>query len=328
MQITKGGLVKVLHKDNPLFGKAGAMKVEIFEDIWGSWGGMTGGERTRCSWEKVLESWTVTRHAVLQKGARTGCPVDALAGEEFVARSYLLVAQRWGRRSRQRSHVMERTERAPQARPPVRRPALDAGSRFRNRTPAARALAERQSGSVAAPRQAGLGFISDVLGDIDATPDRIHVTIARASRYADDVPTPAGEAPWRPAVDCGELKFQFFLTTADANLNHLSEQMIHAPLTLTIPPHPGHLGPAGSLAELQPRHVTLLSASALEKDRLQIRIQNQSQATTEASLVLAGKKIKLGTIKPFEIKTLTVNAPAVQEKVRAKPAQKLVASRV
>jgi len=149
-----------------------------------------------------------------------------------------------------------------------------------------------------------------VLSDVVTTDKEIHVTLARASRYADDVPTPAGKEPWLPAVDCGELKFEFWLAPGSANLANLAQELIEPPVVLITSAHPGTLPDTGSLARLEPEHVTLLAAYAEPAGNLHVRIQNISKKATNARLVFGDQSYPLGTLSAFQIKTVMVQTGA------------------
>jgi alpha-mannosidase len=280
--------------------------VEVFEDIWGSWGGMSE-EKDSIVLDKVLESWTVSECAILQEG-----PEQAVLWTRWQGKNSWLDLTYSLRRGEDALRVSARmlwNERSARI-----KLVFPSNGPLRMQTPAS--SAERaQAGHLPCGRwfrrgseEKGLAFVSDVLSDLDTSEDKTRVTIARASRYADDVPTAADKARWRPATDCGELKFQFILAAPSSDLERLAEELLHAPVTLPVPPHPGSRPPKGSLAEIQPSHVTLLSASIGDGGALKVRVQNQSSEEALANMVLDGVTLKLGSLRAGEIKTFTVNS--------------------
>ncbi len=307
VQITASGLPKISYKNKPLLGKTGLMAVQVFEDVWGSWGGMLE-EKKSIVLEKILESWKVTQHAILQEG-----PEQAVLWTRWQGKNSWLDLTFAVRSDGKEVRVSGRTlwnERSARL-----KMIFPSSGPLSMQVPASTVVRD-QPGHLPCGRwfrrgnhQNGFGFVSDVLSDIDATEDRVNVTVARASRYANDVPTPANKDLWLPATDCGELKFQFNLTAPQENLEQMAQELLHPPVSLTVPPHPGERPSVGSLAEVKPDHVTLLSVRLVGPGKLQLRVQNQSTKTAEATLVLAGKKIGLGSLKTHEIKTITVKSP-------------------
>jgi hypothetical protein len=147
----------------------------------------------------------------------------------------------------------------------------------------------------------GIGFVSDGLSDVNATLTETRVTLARASRYADDVLTPPEQDRWMPATDCGELRFNFWLTSAAVDLELLAQELLQPPVALCVPPTPGELPRSGSLARVEPDHVALLAAQAGERGGLRVRLQNLSERPTPVRLTLGGTTHELGALRPYEI---------------------------
>jgi alpha-mannosidase len=304
IQVHASGRVRVTRGNRPFLGKTGLMDVLVFEDIWGSWGGMLE-EKDSYKLEKIQENWKVAASTVLENGPEQAVLWTRWRGK----RSWLQLTftLRRGEDAVQVAGRMLWNERSARL-----KLAFPSSGPLEMQVPASYAR-RGQPGHLPCgrwfrrgSRQKGMAFLSDVLSDVDTTPDRVHVTVARASRYADDVPTPAGKDPWLPATDCGELKFRFCLAPYADDLERRAEELLHPPVTLPLPPHPGPLGPSGSLGELRPSQVSLLAARPAPGGKLMIRVQNRSDQTVQAKLVLAGKTHKLGTLKKYEIKTLTL----------------------
>jgi len=148
-----------------------------------------------------------------------------------------------------------------------------------------------------------MGFASDVLSDFNATPEELRVTLARASRYANSVRTSPTEKVWQPAVDCGELKFQCCLFAENAEADHLADALLFAPTAIPAPPGEGPWGRNGSLGELTPSSMRLLSLDQCAAGELRARIQNRSRESSSAVLKLGGSTFQLGELGPEQIKT-------------------------
>jgi alpha-mannosidase len=148
------------------------------------------------------------------------------------------------------------------------------------------------------------GFASDALYDFDCSDGAFRATVCRASRYADDVSTPADREPWRPAVDAGELKFKFLISPGDRHLPTLARELEQPPVVLPVPPHPGKLGRTGSLAELHPDSIQLLALKLAEDGRgLILRLQNTSVRPIRPHLMLQSLPVRLPVIAPHRIRT-------------------------
>lgn len=301
VRLDGSGRVKLSRLGKPILDAGRSLRIETFRDIWGSWGGMSDAENLS-PLNEILESWTITESTVLQQGPEQAVLWTRWKGE----RSWidLTFAVRRGEDLVRVDARMLWNERCARV-----KLILPSRGTLQMETPGS--VAERpQPGQLPCGRwlrrvsdDRGIGFVSDVLSDVNTTPDETRITIARASRYADDVPTRPEEDPWRPATDCGELKFQFLLTPPDADLPRLTEEFLTPPVTLCVPPHPGELPAKGSLAEIKPAHVTLLSLQADNTGRLRLRVQNRSEKPTSATLRLGSKTETIGRLGPYEIAT-------------------------
>jgi alpha-mannosidase len=149
-----------------------------------------------------------------------------------------------------------------------------------------------------------VGFASDALYDFDAQGGEFRATVCRASRYADDVRTPPDHEPWRPAVDAGELKFKFLISPGDERLPMLARELEQPPVALLVPPHPGTMGKAGSLAELSPPTVQLLALKPAENGKgLILRVQETAGQAVKPKLHLLGRAVSLPRLAPHRIAT-------------------------
>lgn len=98
-----------------------------------------------------------------------------------------------------------------------------------------------------------LGFTSDVLSGFNLRDGAFEVSIARASRYADDVPTIADEHLHLPAVDCGELRFRALVTNNGDGLRQMSRFVQQPVITQMVAAAPGALPRHGQLWDVDER---------------------------------------------------------------------------
>jgi alpha-mannosidase len=156
----------------------------------------------------------------------------------------------------------------------------------------------------AAGKASGLGFVSDALYNFDSEAGEFRATVARATRYANDTKTAADAELWRPAVDCGELKFRFLLAPATADLARLAAELEQPPVVLTVPPRKGVRKRTGSLLELTPSSARLLALKRAEDGKgFILRLQAAQGKAVKLSVRWLGQKIALGPLKGGEIGT-------------------------
>jgi alpha-mannosidase len=148
-----------------------------------------------------------------------------------------------------------------------------------------------------------LGFASDVLSDFDATPTELRVTLARATRYANDVKVQASQRIWEPATDCGELRFQFRVFGENVVPDDVSDTLLFPPVVTTTPAGSGPWKRKGSLASALPLSVRLLSLEQVSPHFLRIRLQNRDSKPTTPLLRLGKKRIRLKLLEPQVIAT-------------------------
>ena len=179
-------------------------------------------------------------------------------------------------------------------------------------TPGARTL-RQPSGEVPGGRwvrvfgESGtFGFASDSLYGFDCTNGDFRATVVRASGYAHD--TPPKMPDWRPAVDCGELKFRFLINPGDEELPILAQWLEQPPVTILVPAKEGKLARSGSFASISPDSLQLLALKKAEDgDGLVVRVQETSGKTTLAALTWLGTEIKLGEVKAHTIATWRIS---------------------
>ncbi|MCX6969267.1 MAG: hypothetical protein NTV93_03815 [Verrucomicrobia bacterium] len=80
--------------------------------------------------------------------------------------------------------------------------------------------------------------LNALAGDIDTTVTR---------KPPKDHPSAVSALVWRPAVDCGELKFRFLISDTGADLPRLAASLDQPSVVLHVPPRKGRLKRQGSL---------------------------------------------------------------------------------
>jgi len=284
------------------------MRAEVVGDIWGSWGG-SDGKKKHGQPDAVQEIWSIREHSILEEGpARVSLWTRWEGRNSWMDLTFFLGSDGREIRVKGRMLLNERSSRVNLVLPV-------SGAMFMQ-VPGSE-VERNQPGHLPCGRwfrcgtgEGSVGFVSDVLSDVVAKDKETHVTLARASRYADDVPTIAGKEKWLPAADCGELKFEFWLAPGTANLAHLAQELMNPPVVVYTPAHPGALPDTGSLARLEPEHLSLLAAHLGTDGDLHIRVQNLSKKTANGRFVFGDRSFSLGVLSAFQIKTTVVQAGA------------------
>lgn len=302
--LTSDGAVRIQHRGKDLFDEPGAMALRLVEDPWGSWGGSDNAPPSSL-YNHVREEWKITRSEIIEPGpGRAALWTHWSGANSWLDLTFSVASEAPGVRVKGRLLMNERSARLKLVLPCSGSLVMDVpGSRAeRNeegQLPAGRWVARRNGART-------LGFVSDVLGDVDVTANEMRITLARASRYADSTETAPDAAPWLPAVDVGELQFEFWLTDGDTDLRDLAEQLQHPPVALLALPHPGKLGRAGSLGAIAPSSVQLLAAETDSNGRVSLRVQNCGDSGVDATFNSGAVVFNLGFLKPWQISTVVL----------------------
>ena len=150
-------------------------------------------------------------------------------------------------------------------------------------------------------RTAKLGFASNGLYNFDLKDGVLRATLARASRYACDLTLPADAQPWIAAVDAGELRFKFNLCPGDGNLPLLARQLEEPLVSLAVAPSAGDLPRQGSLLQLQPATMRILSLRDDGGNGLLLVAQDMNGQTVTPHLKWMGKILKLDKVPDGQI---------------------------
>jgi alpha-mannosidase len=151
----------------------------------------------------------------------------------------------------------------------------------------------------------GFGFASDALYGFNLRRGAFQATLARATRYAGDLPAGPAARPWEAAADQGELRFRFLLAFAAADLPRLAAELERPPAVRLVPDHGGRLPRAGSLAALRPAALELLALKPAADGRGWIlRVQNRTgRAVPRAEWTWLGRRLALGQVAAGRIVT-------------------------
>ncbi|MEI6492428.1 MAG: hypothetical protein WCO94_07755 [Verrucomicrobiota bacterium] len=305
VDVTPEKQVKIYFEDRPFFAGDGAMELHTIEDIWGSWGGM-GEEKNAILTDNILHRWEVSDSAVLESGPeRAALWTRWSGGGSWLELTYFLTRGSGEVRVSGRMLWNERSSRL--------KLVLPSSGVLEMQVPAG--VAERaDSGHLPCGRwvrrgndKGAIGFVSEFFSDVDVTDSALQVSLVRASRYADDVPTPADVRPWEPAMDLGEFKFQFLLAPGTSDLERLAGDLLTPPVALCVDPHSGTLPACGSFGSIEPSHASLLALRHLGGSRFSVRIQNLSDNSSEVAIQLGNKSIPLGIFAPWEIRTSEIS---------------------
>jgi alpha-mannosidase len=294
--------VRIKHRGRDLFGRNGLQIITV-EDPWGSWGGMAE-EKDATTLKNVLATWEIKRTEILESGPlRASLWVQLEAGNSRLGLTFMLCRDREVIDVRARMFINERSVRVKMVMAGCDQAELDvpAGSVVRGemgQMPGGRWARALQKSSVI------FGLATDGLYDFDIAEGSLRATICRASRYGDDVKTTADEVPWRPAVDAGELKFNFVISPGGEELPRLTEELERPPVSIFTASHPGQLRKSGSLGEIALAGVQLLALKPAEDGNgIIVRLFNRSERATKPTLRIGSRKIGLTTLPAGKIGT-------------------------
>jgi alpha-mannosidase len=293
--------VRIARNGKAFLGGKGLSAI-VVADPYGSWGGPEAAEAAGLS--DVLETWTVERADVLERGPERAALLVRFVG----ARSWIELTFRLYR-DRDAVDVAARVlwnERAARLKLVFPAGAVEAefdvpGATVR-RAPCGEVPGGRWVRAFGKDGAPVLGFASDALYGFDMARGALRASVVRASGYAYGT-LPALPA-WRPAVDCGELKFNFLLTPGGGDLPTRAATLEQPPVALLTAPSGGALARSGSLAALAPASLCLLAFKrASDGDGLVLRVQERGGRDTAATFTWLGKPLKLGTVRAGTIVT-------------------------
>lgn len=286
------------------------LRLLVTDDPWGSWGGMEE-ETDALRLEKIREEWKLTASEVLESGPERASLWTRWGGaNSWIDLTFSVCREAPCVEVQGRMLWNERSARLQLVLPSMGAATCDLPGSVGERTtdgqvPVGRWFCRKNSSG------AVLGVASDVLSDADFFKTETRLTLARASRYANDQRTAADEKLWMPAVDCGELKFRLGLFSDGIAGDKVASSFLSPPVALAVTPAPGELPRRGSLGSLKPATLRLLSAQ-WAGGKLRVRVQNRGSRPCEGRLQLGSTIHSLGKIGPQQIvtKSLTGEKPA------------------
>jgi alpha-mannosidase len=291
----EGEGLQIFHRGKKLLG-AGGLHVITVSDPYGSWGSMNEQPES-LDLSSVVASWRVTRVEMLERGPeRAMLWVRFEGGHSRLDLSVSLAQDREAVDVDGRLFLNERSARVKLVMPCNARQAefdVPGGRVTRGE------LGEAPGGRWV--RTPTLGFASNALYNFDLKNGVLRATIARASRYAADVVLGADAQPWLPAVDTGELRFKFILTPGDANLPLLARQLEEPPIVMAVPAVAGDWPRQGSLLQLEPATLRILSFKASPQGELVLYLQDMNGAAASPRLKWLGQSLKLEPIPAGQI---------------------------
>lgn len=297
--------VQILRDGRPMLGPGGLTAI-VVKDLHGSWGGPEKVEAAGLG--DVLETWKVVDVRVAESGTEAAALHVRLAG----ARSRVDLRFEL-RRGEDVLHAKARVlwnETAARL-----KLVLPAGGRSAEFDVPGGTVLRKPCGEVPGGRwvrvlgrggKPVLGFASDALYNFEHTVDgALRATVARASKYAySPSATPQTGFDTEPAVDSGELKFQFLLTDGGPGLDRLSLELEQPPTVFISRVSAGTLPRSGSFASLRPASLQLLALKpAFDGDGLVVRVRETSGRTAKAVLDWLGERLSLGTVPGKRIAT-------------------------
>lgn len=289
--------IQVFHRGKSLFGPIGMHLITV-NDPYGSWGSMNELPES-LDLSAVVASWRITALNILEEGSERATLWVRLAG----GRSRIDLRISLARQHEQmdvdaRLFLDERSARIKLVMPcDVSQAEYEVPGGLVKRGE----IGEAPGGRWA--RTAKMGFASNGLYNFDLKNGALRATLARASRWTDDLTLAADAMPWVPSVDSGELRFKFLLAPGDEQLP-LRARLLEEPVTsLAVPPSPGDLPRSGSLAELQPASLRILSLRAIKDGEYVLMAQDANGQPADPRLKWQGQWLKLGHLDAGRIAT-------------------------
>lgn len=296
---TAGGeTLQIIHRGRSLL-PGGSLSVRLLEDPFGSWGEME--ESSSMPWRYIeRERWAIAQVKVLEEGPELVRMWVRFAG----ARSRLdltvsLVAEVEEVALEGRLFLDERSARVELVLPGVERarfevPGGDCERGAVGQVPGIGAVEARGSGG-------GFVFASDALSSFRIDDDALHVVLARAARYADDVVTRPDVLEHLPAVDAGELRFRAAIAPPTSSWNELGTRLQQPVIVQSVPAFPGPLGRQGAGLAL-PAPVSLVSAELTDAG-IRLVVQNRSNVRIEPALEWKGAKVATPGLNAWQLAT-------------------------
>jgi 23S rRNA G2445 N2-methylase RlmL len=126
------------------------------------------------------------------------------------------------------------------------------------------------------------------------------VDICRGTRYCTDITSSPTEFLERAIANSGELKFNFAITSAEADLEQLSEDIEQPPVAIMCSPHGGMRASSGSLLEMSNSKIKLCDLQYCDKS-LTARLQNRTDVPQSLIIKTINSEQKITGLPPWKI---------------------------
>jgi alpha-mannosidase len=277
--------ISISHRGRSLF-KGDGLTAAVFEDPWGSWGGMKE-EPESFLLHDLREAWAIKTVSLLEQGPERATLWTRLEGKRSrIDLTFSVSRNRPAVDVQARVFWADRSARLKLVFP--------VGDEAEFEVPGA-TVRRKPCGEVPGGRWVSIpgkfGFASDALYNFDCVKGQLRATVVRGAPYATEFPLPAKESMRLPTGDLGEFKFRFLLTAATAELPRLARELEQPPMVQIVPVKKGPLPRQGSLGELKPASLQLLALKPAEKGRgFVLRAQAPAGRTVRASFKWTGSK--------------------------------------
>lgn len=290
---------RIFHHNKSIFGK-GSLEAVVFDDRWGSWGGMLE-EPASLHLNTVRERWKISAVEVLELGPHRASLWVRLAGKKSrIDLTISLSQQREAVDIQARVLWDERSARLKLIMPVGDQAEFEVPGGMSSRGPAGEVPGIGWV-RVNSP-QSAFGFASDGIYNFDTTQGEFRATIVRATRYANDEEYAPTADRWRPSVDCGELKFRFLLAPGHTDMSRLARELEEPPNVVLVPPGQGTLPRKGSIGKLSPSTLRLVALKKAEDCKgIIVRIQVPAGKPLTAKFTWMGEKLTLGRLRGGEL---------------------------
>jgi alpha-mannosidase len=296
----------------PVFGEPG-MSVAVFDDPWGSWGGLSEEAESLDSSTEV-EKWTISQTKVLETGPeRVALWVRFAGARSHLDLTFHLCRGRKALDVKARVFWNERRSRLKLQFPCGDRATFEVPGGTAERTPGGEVPGGRWVRVTQGDRS--LGFASDALYNFDLKDGVFRTTVLRSSGYATEGKSPGWDEPWRPVGDGGEHLFQFLLQAGNDDLPQLAAELELPPVIQQVPASPGKLLRQGSLMTLEPGHVQILSLKRETKTG-DVILRAQARVDCQPVLTWLGQRLDLGSMPAEKIVSWTISKKKTGWEVR------------
>jgi alpha-mannosidase len=276
------------------------LQVRVYDDPWGSWGGMLE-EPDSYLLPDERERWKIEQSLLIETGPERSALWVRFAGKNSrLDLTFQLVRGALHVKVLARVFWNERRARLRLVLPTGGAATYDVPGGEARRDPCGEVPGGR---FVCLGRSANrLGFASDALYSFSTTATEFYATVVRASRYCSDPVSRPEDRPWLPAVDAGELLFNFLLSSDLAAIPALAAELEEPPVVMCVPAWAGPLKATGStMACLTPE---LKILSLVNQGRaFGLRLQNIANVQVDAAISWLGQHLALGSVGPWEIAT-------------------------